>query len=70
MDELVFLWHEYAKAHDKDLTEDAQDLKRQIRKFVQALPIFKEEKPVKLHGKIVGRIIEAHYEKMTRSPLN
>jgi hypothetical protein len=42
MDELVFLWKEYGKARDKDLTKDAQDLKRQIRKFVRSLPEFIE----------------------------
>ena len=42
MDEFVFLWKEYGKAHDKDLTKGAQDLKRQIRKFVQGLPTFQE----------------------------
>lgn len=44
MDELIFLWKEYAKAHDKDLTKGAQDLKRQIRKFVQSLPKFDEKR--------------------------
>lgn len=43
MDELVFLWKEYAKAHDKDLTEGAQVLKQQVRKFVQSLPTFHEK---------------------------
>jgi hypothetical protein len=46
MDELVFLWKEYAKARDKDLTEDAKDLKRQIRKFIQSLPKFDERDQV------------------------
>lgn len=42
MDELVFLWREYGKAHDKDLTLDAQNLKKKMRKFVQSLPTFHE----------------------------
>lgn len=43
MDEFVFLWKEYGKAHDKDLTKGAQNLKHQVRKFVQSLPTFQEE---------------------------
>jgi hypothetical protein len=54
MDTLIFLWQEYAKAHDKDLTIGAQDLKKQIRIFVSALPTFKEElktrSPLERHG--------------------
>lgn len=55
MDELVFLWQEYAKARDKDLTVDAQDLKRQIRRFILSLPTFKEDEaktrsPLERHG--------------------
>jgi hypothetical protein len=43
MDELVFLWKEYGKARNKDLTRDAQDLKQKVRKFVQSLPTFQEK---------------------------
>lgn len=55
MDILIFLWQEYAKAHDKDLTVSAQDLKRQIRIFVLSLPTFKENElktrsPLERHG--------------------
>jgi hypothetical protein len=42
MDELVFLWEEYAKASDMKLTEGAQDLKYRVREFVKSLPTFKE----------------------------
>ena len=44
MDELIFLWKEYGIAHDKDLTKDAQDLKKQIRRFVQSLPKFEQKR--------------------------
>jgi len=43
MDELVFLWKEYGKVHDKRLTKDAQDLKQQVLGFVQSLPTFHEK---------------------------
>lgn len=43
MDELVFLWKEYGKARNKSLNVGAQDLKRQVRKFVQSLPAFYEK---------------------------
>lgn len=43
MDELVFLWKEYGKSRNKDLTKDAQDLKQQVRKFVESLPTFQED---------------------------
>ena len=43
MDELVFLWKEYGKVHDERLTKDAQDLKQQVRGFVQSLPTFHEK---------------------------
>lgn len=44
MDELVFLWKEYVKANNEELTRDAQNLKDQVRKFVQSLPTFHEKK--------------------------
>ena len=43
MDDFIFLWKEYGKAQDKDLTEDAKNLKERIRKFVHSLPKFKED---------------------------
>jgi len=43
MDELVFLWKDYAKVHDERLTKDAQDLKQQVLRFVQSLPTFHEK---------------------------
>jgi hypothetical protein len=42
MDELIFLWKEYGKARDNGLTEDAQELKKKLRKFIQSLPKFEE----------------------------
>jgi len=51
MDKLVFLWEEYGKARDKNLTKDAQDLKQQVRKFVQSLPTFHERTA---KGRLVG----------------
>jgi hypothetical protein len=44
MDELVFLWKEYGKANNEELTRGAQHLKDQVREFVQSLPTFHETK--------------------------
>jgi len=38
MDELIFLWKEYGKCRDKNLSIGAQKLKQQIRKFIKSLP--------------------------------
>lgn len=42
MDELVFLWKEYAKEKDSKLTRDAIELKQKLREFIRSLPSFEE----------------------------
>lgn len=42
MDELVFLWKEYARERDNKLTKDAIELKQKLREFIKELPAFKE----------------------------
>ena len=43
MDELVFLWEEYGREKNSNLTKDAIELKRQVKEFVKSLPTFIEE---------------------------
>jgi hypothetical protein len=43
MDELVFLWESYGKAHDSKLTKDAIELKQNVRKFIASLPVLPGE---------------------------
>jgi len=42
MDELCFLWKEYAREVDSRLTLDAIELKQSLFAFVAKLPVFKE----------------------------
>jgi hypothetical protein len=38
MDELVFVWDEYAKQDESTLTKDAIKLKQEVRRYVRSLP--------------------------------